>query len=138
MVFFFSVIFLLISSYYLYLNETIIALILGFISILFLFVSLLKAGLLLPFNIVWMKFGILLGKLISPIVLGTIFFFMFTPVAVIMRLVGRDELRLRLNFQNSYWIKRKSSINKASFKRQFWFREYDWFTKRIIYFSQSS
>lgn len=117
--FFFSVIFLLISSYYLYLNEIIIALILGFISVLFFFVSLLKAGLLLPLNIVWMKFGILLGKLISPIVLGTIFFFMFTPVAVIMRLVGRDELRLRLNFQNSYWIKRKSSINKASFKRQF-------------------
>ncbi len=117
--FFFSVIFLLISSYYLYLNEIIIALILGFISVLFFFVSHLKAGLLLPFNIVWMKFGILLGKLISPIVLGTIFFFMFTPVAVIMRLVGRDELRLRLNFQDSYWIKRKSSINKASFKRQF-------------------
>ncbi len=117
--FFFSVIFLLISSYYLYLNEIIIALILGFISVLFFCVSFLKAGLLLPFNIVWMKFGILLGKLISPIVLGTIFFFMFTPVAVIMRLVGRDELRLRLNFQDSYWIKRKSSINKASFKRQF-------------------
>ena len=117
--FFFSVIFLLISSYYLYLNEIIIALILGFISVLFFFVSLLKAGLLLHFNVVWMKFGILLGKLISPIVLGTIFFFMFTPVAVIMRLIGRDELRLRLNFQNSYWIKRKSSINKASFKRQF-------------------
>ena len=117
--FFFSVIFLLISSYYLYLNEIIIALILGFISVLFFFVSLLKAVLLLPFNIIWMKFGILLGKLISPIVLGTIFFFMFTPVAVIMRLVGRDELRLRLNFQDSYWIKRKSSINKASFKRQF-------------------
>lgn len=117
--FFFSVIFLLISSYYLYLNEIIIALILGFISVLFFFVSLLKAGLLLPLNIVWMKFGILLGKLISPIVLGTIFFFMFTPVAVIMRLVGRDELRLRLNFQDSYWIKRKSSINKSSFKRQF-------------------
>ena len=117
--FFFSVIFLLISSYYLYLNEIIIALILGFISVLFFFVSLLKAGLLLPLNIVWMKFGILLGKLISPIVLGTIFFFMFTPVAVIMRLIGRDELRLRLNFQDSYWIKRKSSINKASFKRQF-------------------
>ena len=117
--FFFSVIFLLISSYYLYLNEIIIALILGFISVLFFFVSVLKAGLLLPLNIVWMKFGILLGKLISPIVLGTIFFFMFTPVAVIMRLIGRDELRLRLNFQDSYWIKRKSSINKASFKRQF-------------------
>ena len=117
--FFFSVIFLLISSYYLYLNEIIIALILGFISVLFFFVSLLKAGLLLPLNIVWMKFGILLGKLISPIVLGTIFFFMFTPVAVIMRFIGRDELRLRLNFQDSYWIKRKSSINKASFKRQF-------------------
>ncbi len=116
---FFSVIFLLISSYYFYLNEIIIALILGFISVLFFFVSLLKAGLLLPLNIVWIKFGILLGKLISPIVLGTIFFFMFTPVAVIMRLVGRDELRLRLNFQDSYWIKRKSSINKASFKRQF-------------------
>ena len=100
-------------------NEIIIALILGFISVLFFFVSFLKAGLLLPFNIVWMKFGILLGKLISPIVLGTIFFFMFTPVAVIMRLVGRDELRLCLNSQDSYWIKRKSSINKASFKRQF-------------------
>lgn len=117
--FFFSAIFLLISSYYLYLNEQIVALILGFISILFFFVSLLKAELLLPFNIVWMKIGILLGKVISPIVLGTIFFFMFTPIAVIMRLIGRDELRLRLNSLNSYWIKRKSSIKRLSFKRQF-------------------
>lgn len=117
--FFFSAIFLLISSYYLYLNEKIVAFILGFISILFFFVSLLKAELLLPFNIVWMKIGILLGKVISPIVLGTIFFFMFTPIAVIMRLIGRDELRLRLNSLNSYWIKRKSSIKRTSFKRQF-------------------
>ena len=117
--FFFSAIFLLISSYYLYLNEKIVALILGFISILFFFVSLLKAELLLPFNIVWMKIGILLGKVINPIVLGTIFFFMFTPIAVIMRLIGRDELRLRLNSLNSYWIKRKSSIKRTSFKRQF-------------------
>ena len=66
-----------------------------------------------------MRIGILLGKLVSPIILGIIFFFMFTPVAVIIRIIGRDELRLRLKSQESYWIKRKSSIKKDSFERQF-------------------
>ena len=66
-----------------------------------------------------MKLGLLLGKLISPIIIGAIFFFMFTPIAVIMRLIGRDELRLRLKPIDSYWIERKSSIKTTSFKRQF-------------------
>ena len=116
---FFCVIFFLLSSYFLFINAKFFALIFGLISILFFIVSLLKPNLLFPLNYVWMKLGVLLGKLISPIIIGAIFFFMFTPIAVIMRLIDRDELRLRLKPKDSYWIERKSHIKTTSFKRQF-------------------
>ena len=89
--FFFCIIFFLLSSYLLFTNTKFVALIFGLFSILFFIVSLLKPNLLFPLNYVWMKLGLLLGKLISPIIIGAIFFFMFTPIAVIMRLIGRDE-----------------------------------------------
>ena len=117
--FFFSIIFLFLFCYFLFINEKNLALIFGSICVLFFFITILKENLLFPLNYIWMRIGILLGKLVSPIILGIIFFFMFTPVAVIIRIIGRDELRLRLKSQESYWIKRKSSIKKDSFERQF-------------------
>lgn len=117
--FFFSGIFLILFSYFLFIDAKIITFVLGTIFVSFFFVTILKASLLFPLNYIWMRFGILLSKLVSPIVLGVIFFFMFTPVAVIIRIIGRDELCLRLNSQKSYWIKRKSSTITTSFDRQF-------------------
>lgn len=70
-------------------------------------VTITKDSWLTPLNRAWMKFGELLGRVVSPIVLGAIFFALFTPVAVLMRVFGRDALCRRLEpAAKSYWVKR--------------------------------
>ena len=64
------------------------------VSLVFLVITVVKADMLLELNKLWMRFGLLLGMIISPIVLGLIFFGIFTPIAFFMRLSSRDELRL--------------------------------------------
>ena len=66
-----------------------------------------------------MRFGLLLGMIISPVVLGLIFFGLFTPLAFMMRLFARDELRLKLKEQQSHWIQRETEIEPKSFRNQF-------------------
>ena len=66
-----------------------------------------------------MRFGLLLGIIVSPIVLGIIFFGLFTPIAMLMRMSGRDELRLKSVQKTSHWIKRGEPIKSGSFKHQF-------------------
>ena len=88
-------------------------------SSIFLVVTLLKSDALLPLNKLWMRFGLLLGRIVSPIVLGIIFFGLFTPIATLMRLIGRDELNLKFTQEASYWISRNEAINSGSFKHQF-------------------
>ena len=67
-----------------------------------------------------MMLGILLGKIISPIILGLIFFLIFTPVAIVMKIFNRDILRLKISKKETYWIDRKpEGPNKESFKYQF-------------------
>lgn len=76
--------------------------------------------LLNPFKKSWMKLGELMGKVVSPLVLGTIFFVLITPVAIIGRLFGRDELRLKKLSVNSYWVDRlPPGPAGGSFKNQF-------------------
>lgn len=82
-------------------------------------VTLIKADLLLPFNKLWMRFGLLLGWIVSPLVLGIIFFGLFTPIAFLMRLGGRDELRLKFINKTSHWILRDRTMEGDSFRRQF-------------------
>ena len=74
---------------------------------------------LLPLNKLWMQFGLLLGMIVSPIILGLIFFGLFTPIAMLMRISGRDELRLKLTEKASHWISRGEPIKSESFKQQF-------------------
>ena len=88
-------------------------------SSIFLFVTLTKSEALLPLNKLWMRLGFLLGMIVSPIVLGIIFFGLFTPVAKLMRLSGRDELRLKFTQKASHWILRTEPIKSESFKNQF-------------------
>ena len=66
-----------------------------------------------------MSFGLLLGKIISPIVLGVIFFGLITPYGLVLRLVGRDELKLKLIKKKSHWINRSKEFEKTNFKQQF-------------------
>ena len=75
---------------------------------------------LTPFNKAWYQLGLFLGKVVSPIVLGVIFFIVITPVAIVMKLAGRDALKLRKQNISSYWIDRKPpGPEPESFKEQF-------------------
>lgn len=83
-------------------------------------VTIFFSDLLLPFNKLWYQFGLLLGKVVSPIVLGLIFFMLITPVALVTRLAGRDVLRLRKKVASSYWIIRTPpGPDPKSYKDQF-------------------
>tara|TARA_B100001939_G_scaffold278863_1_gene247404 strand:- start:16 stop:414 length:399 start_codon:yes stop_codon:yes gene_type:complete len=117
--FFFSTIFLLASLYLYYIDSVIMAYVLGTLCGTFLVITIINAKILLPLNKLWMKFGVLLGMIISPIIIGIIFFGIFTPIAVIMRLSERDELRLRFRKQKTHWINRQTLNEIDSFKKQF-------------------
>ncbi len=86
---------------------------------IFLLITLIKSAVLLPLNKLWMRFGLLLGMIVSPIVLGIIFFGLFAPIAMLMRLCGRDELRLKFTQKASHWISCGEPIKSESFKHQF-------------------
>lgn len=117
--FFFSIIFLLASLYSYYIDSEIMVYILVALFGIFLIITIVNAKILLPLNKLWMRLGILLGMIISPIIMGIIFFGIFTPIAFLMRFSKRDELRLRVNKQKTHWIDRKTLIKVDSFKKQF-------------------
>ena len=117
--FFFAAIFLLASSYLYYVDNKVMVYIFGVICGIFLIVTIINADALLPLNKLWMKFGILLGKIVSPIIMGIIFFGIFTPIAILMRLFRRDELRLSFKKKKTHWINRKDIKEFDTFKKQF-------------------
>lgn len=83
-------------------------------------IAIAAPSVLRPFNKAWMKLGDTMGKVVSPLVLGVIFFVLITPVALITRLFGRDELRLKKAKVSSYWIGRAPPGPAGdSFKNQF-------------------
>jgi hypothetical protein len=77
------------------------------VSSLFLLVTVTKPVLLSPLNLVWTKFGLLLQKVVSPVVLGSMFFLILTPFGLAVRIMGKDLLRLKLDKKaTSYWVER--------------------------------
>ena len=112
----FFIVFLLIGIWPLINNET-YRLWSFVISIIFLILGLSNSKLLTPLNNLWFKFGIFLGKIISPLVMSIIFFFVVTPIAILMRLFKKDLLNLKYNDNYSYWIK-KNGV-KSKMKNQF-------------------
>lgn len=90
------------------------------LAVLVVLVTLAAPKLLAPFNRAWFALGQLMGRVVSPLVLGAIFFLILTPVALVTRLFGRDELRLKRKAVDSYWIDRHHDTTTAeSFKNQF-------------------
>ena len=87
------------------------------ISVIFLILGLFNSKILSPINNYWIKFGELLGKIISPIVMSFVYFFVITPIAIIIRLLGKDLLRTKFDKKLSYWINREKNI--GSMKKQF-------------------
>ena len=112
----FFVVFFLISVYPL-LNAENIRFWSLIVAIIFLTLGLLNSKILTPLNKIWFKFGLLLGSIVSPIVMGIIFFFVVTPISLIMRILGKDILNLKWNNANSYWIKKSGP--KSKMKNQF-------------------
>ena len=112
----FFVVFLLISFYPL-LNDENIRVWSLITSLIFLILGLLNSNLLLPLNKIWFKFGLLLGRVVSPLIMSIIFFLVVTPTAYIMRILGKDLLNLKFNTNQSYWIEKKGP--KSKMKNQF-------------------
>ena len=118
--FFFSGVFLVASVYFFIGESATVAYSLAALGVVFLIITIVRADVLLPLNKLWMRFGLLLGMIVSLIVLGVIFFGLFTPISLAMRLFGRDELRLRFKKTRSHWIPRDTANTQTdAFKNQF-------------------
>ena len=87
------------------------------ISFIFLALGLINSKILTPLNRLWFKFGLLLGKFISPLIMGIIFFVVVTPIGIIMRLLKKDLLNLKYNKKETYWIDKSGP--KSKMKNQF-------------------
>lgn len=89
-----------------------------FVSLFFLILGLTDSKILTPLNKLWFKFGIILGNVVSPIVMGLIFFLVVTPIGLFMKIIGKDFLNLKYdNKKKTYWIKRDKPT--GSMRRQF-------------------
>ena len=112
----FFVLFLIIALYPLINNDDLIIWSL-LISLVFLILGIINSRILTPLHILWIKFGIFLGKIVSPLIIGLIFFIIVTPIGFIMRAMGKDLLNLKFNKSKTYWIEKKGP--KSKMKNQF-------------------
>ena len=112
----FFIVFLLVAIYPIFKNGD-IRLWSLLVSSIFLILGLINSNILTPLNKIWFKFGIFLGKIISPVIMGIIFFLVVTPIGFIMRLMGKDVLSLKFNNNKSYWIEKTGP--KSKMKNQF-------------------
>ena len=117
--FFFASVFALAFAYFSFHEEILPAYLFGISFLAILVVTSFKPDALLPFNKLWMKIGVLLSMIISPIVFGVIFFGIITPVGIFIRLIGRDELRMRNLNGTTNWINRTHQVTSESFRQQF-------------------
>ena len=112
----FSIFFLLVSVYLLLNNDPIYYWSI-FVYFIFLVLGLMNSKILSPLNLLWFKFGILLGKIVSPVVMGLIFFLVVTPISIILKIFGKDVLNLKFNNNKTYWIVKDGP--KSNMKKQF-------------------
>ena len=87
------------------------------VSLIFLLLGLINSKLLTPLNKVWFKLGLFVGKIISPIIMGIIFFLVVTPIGILMRILNKDLINLKFNNNKSYWIEKTDP--KSKMKNQF-------------------
>jgi hypothetical protein len=112
----FSVVFLIVALYPLLNGDSIRIWSIILSSIFFIF-GLLNSNILSPLNRIWFKFGIILGRIVSPTVMGLVFFLVVTPTSLILRLFKKDNLNLKKNDNTTYWIEK--SDKKSNMKNQF-------------------
>ena len=87
-------------------------------ALIFLILGLINSQILTPLNKAWVKFGELLGRIIAPIVMGVVYFVVLTPISIIVRVFGKDLLKVKFSENiKSYWIKRNKDL--GSMDKQF-------------------
>ena len=88
------------------------------LSIIFFILGILNSKLLTPLNKLWFKFGIFLGSIVSPIIMGIVYFLVVTPIGVLIRLLGKDLLKTKkIKNTSTYWMKRDE--RQGTMKKQF-------------------
>ena len=87
------------------------------LSLIFLVLGLINSNILKPLNVLWFKFGLFLGKIVSPLILGFIFFIVVTPTGILVRFFKKDLLNLKFHSKKSYWIEKSGP--KSKMKNQF-------------------
>ena len=108
--FFFGIVFLILGVFFF--EKKIISYFFLFLSIVFIFLGFLNSEKLKLFNFLWIKLGLTLGAIIAPIAIGFVYYFLISPISLLMRLVGQDPLKIKNKKKvKSYWIKRSSKIN---------------------------
>ncbi len=114
LIFFF---FFLIISFYPLISGGVVRIWSVTLSLIFLIITIIRPNLFKYLNRFWIKFGMLLGKIISPIVMSLVFFFVVTPIGILVRILKKDVMALKRGASSSYWINRKDKIQ--SMKKQF-------------------
>ena len=91
------------------------------VGVIFLIAAFAFPAALRPLHIVWYRFGMLLHKIVNPLVMGLLFFITVTPIALIMRLVGKDPLNRQFDPNvSSYWVEREpGDLQPETMRRQF-------------------
>lgn len=108
-----SIYFYIYSNY----NLSIFFSLLLFITILITFFA---PNYLKPFNLLWFKIGSMMNFIVSPFILGIIFFCIISPISILFKLIGRDELKLKYKNKSTFLFKNKTTIsNENKFKNQF-------------------
>lgn len=110
-------IFFALIAFYPLINGNSIRLSFLIVSLIFLILGILNSKFLLPLNKLWSRFGKFLEKIISPMILGIIFFLVVTPIGLLMKLFKKDLLKLKYNKNKSYWIEKNGPDSKM--KNQF-------------------
>ena len=112
----FFIVFLIISIYPVFYSEE-LRVWSAIVSLVFLILGIMNSKILTPLNKIWFRFGILLGKIVSPIVMGIVYFAVVFPTSLIMKSLGKDLLKLKKNKEKTYWV--ESTSSKSSMKNQF-------------------
>jgi len=118
--YFFSLVFLLIFLYFFYYSHLKLYIIFLSLSGITLLLTVFSPNKLLFFNKIWFKIGLLLSLIVSPLVLGFIFYILITPISIFFKIIGRDYLSMKLNNKDTYWIKsEEKKLDKNSLKQQY-------------------
>ena len=119
--YFFAFVFIAFGAFLYFKDFFLLSFFLFFSAGIFFLLSAIRPEWLSPLNQTWLKIGLIMGTFISPIVLGVIFFGIFTPISVLMKIFQRDELSLKFSDQPSFWKARRThKLIVDSFKNQFW------------------